>query len=423
MEQARRSVKGSFWNRKEVQSKSKIKVIVKTEFLIKTHKTKIIKEEANENTHNMKAAYLKERPTVGQLGDKLQLDSATIPAPQISDIKPTEIIVQVKAFSINVDDIHVPEGSFLGGLPFLQSKVPSNENPLVVGSDFSGIITAVGSKVNKDNYKVGQRVCGMNHQQAVFSEKGSWAEFTVTQEKSIVSIPDTISFIDAAAAVMPLFVIHGLLEVFEKNIKGKQRILVIGASGGIGSMLVTMLRKVFADYNLHITGVCSGRNEEFVLGLGADRVVDYTKGPIEISLQQGDEDEAGIYDVVFDIVGGQSSYESGKAVLRKGGSFISCVGPEAWIGDEILSTTAKMSWVGRVLWYSGILNKIPGSHPKYYMVAPSELGKVTYNMAFENNVIPHVDKVFPFDDIDNFQNAMDLVRSHRVKGKVVMELK
>mmetsp|Transcript_6860 Transcript_6860/g.7904 ORF Transcript_6860/g.7904 Transcript_6860/m.7904 type:complete len:394 (+) Transcript_6860:130-1311(+) len=393
----------------------------------------------------MKAAYLKkERPAVGQLrvvlvGDnKRYLDSTTIPtAPQLSDsIQPTttEIIVQeegVNACSIHDDDIHMPEATFVGGHPFLQeSKVVipcscSNESPpLVIGSDFDGIITAVvGSEVNKDEYQVGQRVCGMNHQQSVFSEKGSWAEFTVTQEKSIVSIPDTISFIDAAAAVMPLFVIHGLLEVFEKNIKGKERILVIGASGGIGSMLVTMLRKVFADYNLYITGVCSGRNKEFVLGLGADRVADYTKGPIEISLKQGDEDEAGMYDVVFDIVGGQSSYKSGKAVLRKGGSFISCVGPEAWIGDEILSTTAKISWVGRVLWYSGILNKIPGSHPMYYMVAPSELGKATYNMAFENKVIPHVDEVFPFDDIDNFKNAMDLVRSHRVKGKVVMELK
>ena len=373
----------------------------------------------------MKAAYINERPIVGQLGDKLQLDSTTIPAPKLSDIKPTEIIVQVKAFSINVDDIHIPEASFLGGLaPFLQSKVPSKESPLVIGSDFSGIITAVGSEVNENNYKVGQRVCGMNHQQSIFSEKGSWAEFTVTQEKSIVSIPDTISFQEAAAAVMPLFVIHGLLEVFEKNIKGNEKIVVIGASGGIGSMLVTMLRKSFSDYNLQITGVCSGRNKDFVLGLGADRVVDYTKGPIEIALKKGDGDDgAVVYDVVFDILGGQPSYESAKAVLRKGGSFITCVGPEAWIGDEILSFCAKMSWVGKILWYSGILNKIPGSHPTYYMVAPSELGKDTYAKAFENNVIPHVDKVYPFDDIEQFKAAMELVRSHRVKGKVVMELR
>ncbi len=121
-------------------------------------------------------------------------------------------------------------------------------------------------------------------------------------------------------------------------------------------MLVTMLQKTFADYNLHITGVCSGRNKEFVVGLGADRVVDYTKGPIEIALKKGAGDETVLYDVVFDIVGGKSSYDSGKALLRKGGSFISCVGPEAWIGDEILSTTAMLSWVGQLLWYSGILN-------------------------------------------------------------------
>ena len=372
----------------------------------------------------MKAAYLKERPSVGELGDKLFLDS-TMPAPQPSEIKPTEIIVQVKASSINIDDIHIPEGSFLGGLPFLQSIVPSSENPLVIGSDFAGIITAIGSEVDQDKYKVGQRVCGMNHQQSVYSEKGTWAEFTVTEEKRIVCIPDDMSFTDAAAVVLPLFVIHGLLEVFEAKITGKEKIVVIGASGGIGSLLVKMLRKAFNDYDLHITGVCSSRNEKFVLEMGADRVVDYTKGPIEISLKKGDGkgEEPAMYDVVFDVVGGKASYESAKAVLRKGGRFITCVGPLEWIGDEMLSTCGKVSWVGKCLWYSSILNLLPGSHPTYSMVAPSELGKETFHLAFENSVVPHVEKVVPFDDITRLREALDLVKSHRVKGKVVLELK
>merc|ERR1712117_171109 len=128
------------------------------------------------------------------------------------------------------------------------------------------------------------------------------------------------------------------------------------------------------------------------------------------------------YDVVFDVLGGRASYESaGKAVLRKGGRFITCVGPLEWIGDEILSMTEKLSWVGKILWYS-FLNLIPGSHPTYSMVAPSDIGKSTFELAFENGVTPHVDKVVPFDDIKELREAIELVRSHRVRGKVVLEL-
>merc|ERR1712232_104212 len=104
-------------------------------------------------------------------------------------------------------------------------------------------------------------------QQAIFSERGTWAEYTVTKSKNIVRIPDNVSFQDAAALVMPLFVIDGLLDVKPK-LEGNERVVIIGASGGIGSMLIQILRKLFKD-DLHITGVCSGRNEKFVMALGA----------------------------------------------------------------------------------------------------------------------------------------------------------
>jgi len=339
-----------------------------------------------------------------------------IPAPKASDLKPDEILVQVKAFSINVDDIHVAEASFLGGLPKLQSVLPSSEKPLVVGSDFAGIIKAVGSEIDANKYKVGLRVCGMNHRQAVFAENGTWAEYTVTKEKSIVPVPDTISFVNAAAVVLPLFVIDGLLDVVRGKMREKDKVLVVGASGGIGSMLIKMLRAVFVDFDLDITGICSGRNEKLVLNLGADRVVDYTKGPIEDSLKKKS------YDVVFDCVGGTSTYKSSKAILRKGGKFITCVGPEEWIGDKKLSAIEKISWVGKVIWYSVILNLIPGSHPHYHMVAPTDIGKDTFSLAFEKGILPYVEKSIPFDDVGTFGEATKLVRSHRVRGKVIFTI-
>jgi len=215
----------------------------------------------------MRAAYITERPSIGNLGSLMHLDTSQ-PAPSKEDVKPHEILVHVKAFSINVDDIHVTEGSFLGGVPGMQRK--KGISPLVIGSDFSGIIAHVGSQVSK--FKVGQRVCGMNKQQGIFSQKGTWAEYTVTQSNNIVAFPNHISFQDAAAIVMPLFVIHGLLLESKVDIKSNNKVLVIGASSGIGSMLIPILHKMYPD-GLHITGVCSGRNEKFVRDLGANQVV------------------------------------------------------------------------------------------------------------------------------------------------------
>ena len=133
--------------------------------------------------------------------------------------------------------------------------------------------------------------------------------------------------------------------------------------------------------------------KNLILTWAIAHVVDYTKGPIETTLKKGDGKEgkkSAMYDVVFDVVGGKASYENAKAVLRKGGRFITCVGPLEWIEDELLSTCGKVSWVGKCQLYSSNLNLLPGSHPIYSMVAPSELlGKETFHLAFENRVVPH----------------------------------
>merc|ERR1719223_2621362 len=102
-------------------------------------------------------------------------------------------------------------------------------------------------------------------------------------------------------------VIHGLLSY--QRPAGNEKVLVIGASGGIGSMLVKVLRKSVKDHdNLHITAVCSGRNAEFVKSLGANQVIDYTKGAPKEQLKalKGVAGSVGAkeYDIVYDLVGG-----------------------------------------------------------------------------------------------------------------------
>jgi len=375
----------------------------------------------------MKAAYITERPAVGALATQVHTDQTTIASPSHTDLTPYQILVQVKAFSINVDDINVAEGTFLGGVPGLQRK--AGTAPLVIGSDFAGIIVAVGRKVERaGTFKVGQRVCGMNKQQSMFGECGTWAEYTVTQPNNIVVIPDHVSYEDAAALAMPIFVIHGLLAI-KPLLKGDEKILVIGASGGIGSMLIPILRKsVKGQGNLHITGICSGPNQAFVTSLGADQVVDYTKGPVPDALR-GLTGVAGSfganeYDVVYDLVGGQSSYEAGKAALRPKGRFLSSTGPVEWIGDKLLSAREQLALVGKMVWDSIVSNWMPGSHPYYHLVAPTDFGKgvPTFNIVFDNGLLPHIEKLIAFDDRIAFEKAIQLVKSHRVKGKIVVKL-
>merc|ERR1711862_1049382 len=261
--------------------------------------------------------------------------------------------------------------------------------------------SAVGSKV--ENFKVGDRVCGMNKRQSVFSEAGTWAEYTVTQSKNIVKIPDDVGFQEAAASVLPLFVIHGMLD-FRPKIKGGEKIVVIGASGGIGSMLITVLRQLCQN-DIYIVGICSGKNEDFVRALGCDRVIDYTKGQVKNELKK----EGLSYDVVFDLIGGQSSYNIAKEILssNKNGRFVTPTGPVEWVGDTIMGT---------------IWNFIPGSHPYYHLAVPTDLDVDTFQSAFNSGISPHIEKCISFENRTQFEEAIELVRSHRARGKVIVEI-
>jgi len=354
----------------------------------------------------MKAAYINKRPHIGQLSNDILVNNDKIPKVTAEDLNENTVLVNIKASSVNIDDINVIQGSFLGGMPGMQSK---SSYPLVVGSDFAGVVVAVGEKVK--SVKVGQRVCGLNKLQSIIAgDSGTWAEYVPVPEKNIIVIPnDDISFPTAAASVMPLFVIQGLLDA--GKLSGNEKVVVIGASGGIGSLFVKVLRKLHPD--LHIIGVCSTRNLEFVKSIGANDTVDYTKSSIE--------DIGMDIDRVFDLVGGEKSYVKSFDILRQSkGTYITCVGPIEWIGDEMLSFWGKVSFVCKLLWKS-ILNLLPGKHPIYEMVVPTELKEGIFHFVFNNKIEASIEKVIPFNE-DGVKEALKVVESHRAKGKIVFEM-
>lgn len=360
----------------------------------------------------MKAAFITSKLTIGQLANELQVDETTIPKPLPSDLKSDEVLINVKSASVDIDDLRIVEGSFLGGMPGLQSVLPTHAKPLVLGGHFSGVVVAVGSTAKK-TVTVGQRVCGRNVQFSSVNDMGCWAEYTVSRPENLIVVPDDISFKEAAASVSPLTVIHGLLD--KAKIQGDEKVMVLGASGGIGSMLIQILRKYYPT--LDIVGVCSSKNEAFVKKLGANDIIDYTKGPIESSFGKTSKP----CDIVFDLVGGKQSYSSSKKILKKGSKFITAVGPIEWLGDEMLSTWQKFMLVFTIIWNAAIMNCIPGSHPNYYMVAPKDLNDETFQRAFANRILPFVGKTFPFESAE-LKEAVEHIRSHRAKGKVMLDI-
>lgn len=350
----------------------------------------------------MQCAYVTQHLGAGKVLEALKLGQLPVP-----ELKPNEVLVRVKASTINIDDIHMAQGTFAGGLSVVQTRTPTEKAPVVVGSDFAGVVEEVGSKVV--DVKVGSRVCGL--QQQPFGHMGSWSTLTVTPRGNLVVIPETCSFEQAAALVMPLFVSLAILR--RASVKDNQRVLVIGASGGIGSVCTQLLR---AKGKIHLVAVCSGKNSEFVKQLGANAVVDYTKGKPEDQLK--DEPK---FDVVVDLLGGPDSYRTGRILLKPHtGIFITSTGPIAWLGETKLGCMDYCSASGTILRHM-IANGIPGTHPYYYLVVPTKLEKDAIEKALANGVAAQISDTIKLEK-EALEEAISTVQQHRVRGKIVISI-
>lgn len=171
----------------------------------------------------------------------------------------------------------------------------------ILGSEFSGQVESVGKDVTL--FKPGDQVFGY-----VGQSMGAYAEYICIAEKEIVTTkPANITYEEVA--VVPYGAIMALNLLKKGNVKGGQKVLIIGASGAIGSAAVQIAKYFEAE----VTGVCSTRRVEFVTTLGADNVIDYTK---EDFTRNGET-----YDLIFDILG-KSSFSACKASLKPNGKYL-----------------------------------------------------------------------------------------------------
>lgn len=248
------------------------------------------------------------------LADVLKLEEIEKPTPDDD-----QLLVKIHAAAANPLDWH-----YMRGTPYLMRMMTGLRKPkdIRLGVDYSGTVEAVGRKVTQ--FKPGDEVFG--------GRTGAFAEYVVTREAgSVVLKPSTITFEQAAA--VPIAAVTALQGLRQGKVGPGTKVLINGASGGVGTFAVQIAKSLGAD----VTGVCSTRNLEMVRSLGADQVIDYTQADYTQGGQQ--------YDVILDNVGNRPLLENrrvltddGKYVLIGGG------GPEngQWIGPMISPVKAML---------------------------------------------------------------------------------
>jgi NADPH:quinone reductase-like Zn-dependent oxidoreductase len=222
--------------------------------------------------------------------------------------KHNEILIRVRATSVNFGDLIARRFKYLKrkefsmlGLFYYLSKLAfglSKPRIKVLGSEFSGVVESVGTNVKA--FKPGNEVFGFSGQ-----KMGCYAEYLLANEKSCIALkPSNLSF--EQAAISPYGAIMALPLLRKANIKSGQKVLIHGASGGIGSAAVQIAKSLGAK----VDGVCSTPNTEWVKKLGVDKVFDYKKE----DFTQNDAQ----YDLIIDIQGKLSFSRCKKSLTQNG---------------------------------------------------------------------------------------------------------
>src|SRR4051794_4386702 len=202
-----------------------------------------------------------------------------------------QLLIKVRAASLNAADGHLLRGGYLMR-PFSGMRKPKDSR---FGIDCAGTVEAVGKNITQ--FRAGDAVFG--------SANGAIAEYVCASERTLVTKPDNITFEQAGSvAVAGITALQGLRN--QGNLQPGQRVLVNGASGGVGTFAVQIAKALGAE----VTAVCSPRNLEQARSIGADHVIDYTKE----DFTQGDQR----YDVIFDNVGNHSIAERRRVLTPNG---------------------------------------------------------------------------------------------------------
>jgi NADPH:quinone reductase-like Zn-dependent oxidoreductase len=303
---------------------------------------------------------------------------ARIPTPEIAD---DEVLLRVRAAGLDRGTWHLMTGR--PHLLRLGFGLRRPKNP-VPGRDVAGAVVLVGSAVTR--FRVGDEVFGIG--------QGSFADYTAAREDKLARKPANISFEQAAAVpVSALTALQALRDA--GHLKQGQHVLIIGASGGVGTYAVQLAKAFGAE----VTGVCSTTKLDLVRSLGADHVIDYTQDDFADGAQQ--------YDLILDIAGNPALSRLRRTLAPTGTAVI--VG-----GEEGGSWTGGIDRQLRARLLSAVVSQ------RLTMLLCQERSSDLERLAAvieAGNVTPSIDRSYPLNEAPD---AIRYMNAGNARGKVVI---
>ena len=310
--------------------------------------------------------------------DVLQLQEVEKSTP-----KDAEVLVKVHAASANPADWHTMRAT-----PFLARLVNgffSPKNPRL-GADVAGRVEAVGSGVTQ--LKVGDEVFGCLSLNAM----GSFAEYVCAREAALVLKPANVTFEQAAAVPLAaLTALQGLRN--QGQIQAGQKVLVNGASGGVGTFAVQIAKSFGAE----VTGVCSTWNLDMVRSIGADQVIDYTREDFTRNGQQ--------YDLIYCAVGNRSITDYQRALKPQGVCVIAGFTNLRLLFEHMILAPRRSKAGGKRVGLMPTMS--PNQKDLAFLKELLETGKI----------VPVIDKSYPLNETPE---AIRYLETGHAKGKVVI---
>jgi NADPH:quinone reductase-like Zn-dependent oxidoreductase len=305
--------------------------------------------------------------------DNLKLQEVEMPT-----VMDDRVLVVVRAASVNWHDWH-----FLMGTPFMARIMAGGllkPRNTVLGSDVAGRVETVGADVKQ--FRPGDEVFGS-------TSHGCFAEYVCVSEEEVVTKSANVTFEEAAASGAAAFAaLQGLRD--KGQIKPGQRVLINGASGGVGTFAVQIAKSFGAD----VTGVCSTKNLDMVRSIGADQVIDYAQEDFAQKEQR--------YDLIFDVVA-KRSFSDCKRVLGSKGIYVTTeFSPVLAVEGLWTSITVDKKMVP-------LLAKPPTKEDLVFMKELLEAGKVR----------PVIDRRYPLCEVPE---ALRYLEEGHARGKIVITM-
>jgi NADPH:quinone reductase-like Zn-dependent oxidoreductase len=316
------------------------------------------------------------------------LRAATIDAPTAADLGPQEVLVRVRAAGLDRGTWHMMTGHpamirLFGRAMGFGLRGPTRPVP---GLDLAGTVEAIGAEVHR--FAVGDEVFGIG--------KGTFAEFSVAPEDKLSPKPAALTFEQAAVVpISGLTALQGLRDA--GRLRAGQSVLILGASGGVGSYAVQIAKAMGAE----VTGVCSTAKVDLVRALGADHVVDHQRGAFDESGRR--------YDLILDI-GGHTPLRRLRRSLTRRGTLV-VVGSET--GGKLLGGFDRS--LRAVAWSPFVSQRLTMLVSKETHVDLEPLAA----MIDAGQLTPSVDRIYPLAEVPE---AMRRLEAGEVRGKVAIAI-